>query len=270
MRQLEGYSQLKPDPLASSRQIDLLRDNIARLNYPGYPALKDRLVLDACSPEATVDGRLVLPDGPWEANTNKGRFDDENAPTEADQIKFTEMGLSLDSRGRPLHPWIHRMIADPTIGAVTGKGAYWKWGPNETADAIVIIRNSVLLIERYDTGDYSLPGGFLDKNEYPVHASIRELKEETNLTLPYSCRYIPVYEGPVADLRQTANAWPNNHAYLFIPNADELDLDSIRAGDDARTVAFFPVNEVLGNFALHGSHRYLLQRAVELMPLNLN
>jgi len=69
--------------------------------------------------------------------------------------------------------------------------------PAVTVDAVVFSKDEtywqVLLIQRKNEpfqDHWALPGGFLDENEDPDHAVLRELKEETTLTdialQPYS------------------------------------------------------------------------------------
>ena len=59
--------------------------------------------------------------------------------------------------------------------------------PALTADVVVVSRDArphVLLIKRkYEpfAGSWALPGGFVDENERPADAAVRELKEETGI-----------------------------------------------------------------------------------------
>jgi len=177
-------------------------------------------------------------------------------PTQLETELFIAHGYDVDSEGRPLHPHLDELGPLPT-----GKGAYWGWGPNYTADPIVITtedRPRVLLIHRNDTGDLALPGGFVDDKELnePIKASYRELEEETGLALTSSGTL--VYQGIVDDPRTTANAWPETSAYLF----NVAEPLPVQAGDDAREAGWYFIDELPDN--LYGSHAALIQKAIEV------
>lgn len=239
-----------------------LRHRLGEQVYPGYPALADRLHSGLGALALTVDDRPVLPDGPWTVQRKSDGPEHNEAPSPDDQVAFVQSGLRLDSRGRPLHPWFKAMFADPAIGVVTGRGFYRKWGPNRTADPIVISGDQVLLVERNDTGKLALPGGFIDGDETEEDAARRETLEETGVLLPDTTEGVRVYRGPVADLRVTAHAWPHTAAFLFRVNKDELPRPE--GADDARSADWFSVHDVLER-GLFGSHRFLLQRALEMI-----
>ena len=56
----------------------------------------------------------------------------------------------------------------------------WHNGPNYTADSVIInpIAQKILLIKR-SSGEWALPGGFVNPEEDSFTAAIRETKEET-------------------------------------------------------------------------------------------
>jgi len=169
---------------------------------------------------------------------------------------FIAAGYDIDLEGRPLHPNLSELGVLPT-----GKGAYWGWGPNYTADPLVLTtetRPRVLLIHRSDTGDLALPGGFVDKDELqtPITAAYRELEEETGLVLTSNGALI--YKGIVDDPRTTANAWPETSAYLF----NVAEPLPVQAGDDAKTAGWYFVDELPEN--LYGSHAALIEQALKL------
>jgi len=215
--------------------------------YPGYP--ETRLVIE--DPNLKIDS-IELPDGPWVMNNT-------NLPSESESQVFRDAGYKTDSEGRPLHPWLKDMITDPDLGVVTGKGKYWNWGPNYTADPIVITREErprVLLIQRSDTGKWALPGGFVDPGETdPIAAARRELFEEAGVQVEAPGELI--YQDVVADLRTTAHAWAETSAYRFF--VDE-PLPVI-AGDDAVNAEWRYIDELAED--LHGSHAVLIELALE-------
>ena len=210
--------------------------------YPEYPSR--RLVL----PEMTLD----IPDGPWQMN-------DTDRPSPDATNAFERAGYKTDAVGRPLHPLATQMLTDPSIGVVTGRGRYWRWGPNFAADAIVITEEPqphVLLIQRGDTGDWALPGGFINRGEKDAAKSARrELAEETQLHI--DTPGILVYKGVVGDKRTTLHAWVETSAYLFrIP-----ERLPVIGSDDARDARWVALDALEG--ALFGSHRYLLDQAIK-------
>jgi len=215
-------------------------------HYPGYPT--ERLTLNLPSEYPLQD--IDIPDGPWSFNTTP-------PPTPEATALFTNQGYETDSLGRPLHPWAHRLLSTENGGVTTGKGAYWHWGPNPTADPLVITnepRRRILLIERSDTGALALPGGFVNGDEPPHAAALRELQEETGLQLTQ--KGLLIYKGPVADLRTTLHAWAETSAYVF-------SVDSpyeVTGNDDALNAAWYFIDELPAS--LFGSHAHLIKLAL--------
>lgn len=110
---------------------------------------------------------------------------------------------------------------------------------------IFTVRNnqlSVLLIKRKGhpyKGQWALPGGFVDVSESLDEAAVRELKEETDLTVEEGyLEQLRTYGSPDRDPR----GYVVSTAYVaLIPHAS-----SPTAGDDAAEARFFPVGDVLG------------------------
>lgn len=214
--------------------------------YPSYPTT--RLILDI-EPGCSLQDKQ-FPDGPWTLNTTP-------LPSPDETLHLQTKGYQTDSLGRPLHPWAQHLLSSEHGGIVTGKGAYWNWGPNPTADPIVITtekRPRILLIERSDTGVLALPGGFLDGNEPPHDAALRELEEETSLKLSQTGTLI--YQGPVSDLRGTLHAWAETSAYLFTVDAP----CDVAGNDDALSAKWYFIDELPGT--LFGSHALLVEMAL--------
>lgn len=210
--------------------------------YPGYP--EKRLHLPAAPENA------LLPDGVWWVKQDRAAYEALDEP-------------------RPLHPWLNEMITDPSLGVVCGKGFYWNWGANNAADPIVIRRDletpHVLLIQRGDTGQWALPGGFINDNETGLEAAKREAFEESGIDLDSLEPVVRhIYQGPVADIRTTAHAWAETDAWAFeIPAlaASSLKEMSWRGSDDAVAAAWVSLHGLQDT--LFGSHSLLIGRALE-------
>ncbi len=239
--------------------LELLKDQLAEGNYPGYPDNSSRMTIHDTKPH--VGESIIIPKGPWWVNPDEvdERCDRQDFPT----VK------SFDSYDRPLHPWFSEMIVNRKLGIVAGKGFYWNWGPNYTADPIILRHDQdephVLLIERGDTGKLALPGGFVDdSDETLVHAAIREAQEEAFIDPGELGDPKVIYEGPVADLRTTAHAWAETTAVRFDIDdkvARKMPLQPYEGGDDAAMALWLPASKI-GNY-LFGSHRLLIEQALE-------
>lgn len=240
-------------------QLDLLAGALERASYPGYPETKDRLVCVVAALGQTATGAFEVPEGPWMVPGNIPMRSDNLRPSALAADNLRHQGYQTDSEGRPLHLWFQRMVEDPRIGVLGGKGAYWNWGPNRTADSVVVHGDAILLIERGDTGDWALPGGFINGNEHAARAARREAAEETGVQLGRAWG-IPIYKGPVVDPRMTAHAWPETTAYLFSLPAETQRPPALGA-DDARRAEWVPLEQIR-NLRLFGSHLFLARLAL--------
>ena len=182
-----------------------------------------------------------------------------DAPSSDEQVALLNQGVSLDKHGRPLHPWRHRNVDD--LPANNGRGKFYYWGPNQTVDPVVItneIEPRILLVQRRDTGDWALPGGFTDPGEAPQHAASREVHEETGITIPED-EWHKYFHGPVDDPRSTLFAWPETTALVAIIKYSVPPTPI--AGDDA-VRAMWRRLDSFESLRLYGSHASLIQRAL--------
>ncbi|MFJ9530489.1 NUDIX domain-containing protein [Streptomyces cyaneofuscatus] len=74
-----------------------------------------------------------------------------------------------------------------------------------TADVVLLAAGHVLLIQRrWDphAGSWALPGGHVDAGETSLQAAVRELEEETGLTVPADAlRQVGAFDAPGRDPR---------------------------------------------------------------------
>lgn len=109
--------------------------------------------------------------------------------------------------------------------------------PKPCAGTLVVDGDSVLLIKRMNRpreGTWSLPAGFLEHDESPQAAAVRELREETSLRLPTAA----------LDLFQTAFVrHPHGQHVLvvvYVAAADQTIGDGVpEPGDDADDARFW-------------------------------
>ncbi len=116
-----------------------------------------------------------------------------------------------------------------------------------TVDAVVVHSNHVLLIERGGLpgrGLYALPGGFLDPDETLFNACLRELREETNVSLSdadwrAAYKAQQTFDEPTRSVRGRSIT----QGFYFQLN-DTLPLPQVLGGDDAKRAFWVPLSEL--------------------------
>ena len=101
--------------------------------------------------------------------------------------------------------------------------------------------------KRYYWSGAALPGGHIEAHEGLVESVIREVKEETNLTLENVVIFpVGVYEGNNRDPRDSDSAWSKSHAFFYrIPQeVFEHQKEHIRGLDDAEDVDWKSIEEI--------------------------
>ena len=133
----------------------------------------------------------------------------------------------------------------------------WYDGPNYTADSVIInpIAQKILLIKR-SSGEWALPGGFVNPEEDSFTAAIRETREETGTIISDSP--ILIYKGLVNDPRNSQTSWIETSVYLFIVN----ELSEVSGRDDAIDAAWLSLNNLP---KLYASHDEIVARAIDYL-----
>ena len=107
--------------------------------------------------------------------------------------------------------------------------------PKLTVDCIIEYQSKIVLIKRKNPPlGWALPGGFVDVGETVEEAVIREMKEETNMTLK-DLKQFHVYSDPKRD--------PRFHTVSVIFTA-KSDTEP-KAGDDAKEAKPFTRQEIM-------------------------
>ena len=112
-------------------------------------------------------------------------------------------------------------------------GFIYYQNPVPAAGVIVAQNNEILLVKRAHPpkiGWWCIPAGFMEWNEHPSETAIRELEEETSLTVKISS-FFNVYSG---------NDDPRTNAILMLYLGDIVS-GTPKAADDALEVGFFPL-----------------------------
>jgi 8-oxo-dGTP diphosphatase len=140
--------------------------------------------------------------------------------------------------------------------ATPGRFSYDYARPALTVDVVLVTREAkprVLLIERKGepfAGKWALPGGFVEEGERLAAAAVRELEEETGLTVT---ELEPLYTA--GDPGRDPRGW--TVSVVFLARVDARKAKAV-AGDDAAKVGWFPLGKLP---ELAFDHSMLLERA---------
>ncbi len=165
------------------------------------------------------------------------------------------------------------VAAGPAFTRITAEAAFlahyrqaWHAAPYApmfvTVDNVATWRDQVLLIKRAQQpglGQWALPGGFIDLDETLVTSCLRELREETGITVDAAAiRSQRVFDDPLRSQRGRTIT----HAYRFV--LDDLPEPPLAMGaDDAAAAAWVPI-AALRPERLFDDHYFILQTLLGL------
>ena len=109
---------------------------------------------------------------------------------------------------------------------------------------------TIALIKRRDDGCWALPGGLVDWGEDIEQAAIRELSEETGLTVTRIERLVGVYSNPERD--------PRMHSVCIVVAAQVEGSVAIKDVLEVETVQNFAIADIPFDQLAH-DHRHQLQ-----------
>ena len=135
-----------------------------------------------------------------------------------------------------------------------------------TVDAVVMQAGHILVVKRGinpGKGKYALPGGFLGQTERLLDAAIRELKEETLITVPRrvlegSLKEVHTFDSPT----RSARGRTITHAHFF--NLDMAGpLPVVKGSDDAADALWLSISDVVSNEEMfHEDHVAIIQHFI--------
>lgn len=175
--------------------------------------------------------------------------------------------------GRPVRP-------GPSTGIQRGRGHLGHWGEQAAADAIVIIRTRpgsigwpwLLMVERGDGLGWALPGGYQDADEDAVTTALRELAEETGLTVGREQVLRTWSPRLIDDPRGTDEAWIVSTPVVIHLGHGHERLPCVEGRDDARRAAWLCAVEMAAlerhldhqyGGRVWAAHRDLIERTIE-------
>ena len=134
-----------------------------------------------------------------------------------------------------------------------------------TVDAVVVHSNHVLLIERGGLpgrGLYALPGGFLDPDETLFNACLRELREETNVSLS-DADWRAAYQSQQTfdEPNRSVRGRSITQGFYFRLD-DALPLPQVLGGDDAKRAFWVPLSEVRSELMFEDHYAIIQELAV--------
>jgi len=108
--------------------------------------------------------------------------------------------------------------------------------PKLAVDAIIIVDNKVVLIERHNPPHgWAFPGGFVDYGESVEDAVIREVEEETSLKIVNSTlEQVHTYSAPDRD--------PRGHVVSVVFSCEATGTP--KAQDDAKNIDLFDIGNL--------------------------
>lgn len=137
-------------------------------------------------------------------------------------------------------------------------------GPYITADAVVTFGRFVALIQRRDSDDWALPGGFIDhaKNETLLACAVRELQEETGLRLDIAER--PWFGFTVGDpvVFDAIDRDPRRRIItcaFHVKLHDKGSFPNLIAGSDAKEAVWFALDSLP---YLYADHNWIISKVL--------
>lgn len=133
-----------------------------------------------------------------------------------------------------------------------GADSYCMCTPSLAIDCIIEVGNEkVVLVWRKDppADKFAIPGGFVSVGETAEIATMREVKEETNLTVS-RLEQFKLYSDPTRDARR--------HTVSMVFRCIVDSVEDLHTGDDAKSVKVVDLKDVL-SLNLAFDHKFIFE-----------
>ncbi len=135
--------------------------------------------------------------------------------------------------------------------------------PSYTVDATIIAKQDqkvLLILRKHDpfAGKWAFPGGFMDMDETPKEAIVRELEEETHIT-GVELTQFKTYGALGRDPRG------RTISTLFLGFVEHTTDVKAKGGDDAAEAKWFPLNQIPD---LAFDHGMIFEEVFEFLKMN--
>ncbi len=123
-------------------------------------------------------------------------------------------------------------------------------------------RGEILLQKRADNGFWGLPGGAVDVGESVEQGAVREVLEETNLTVTIK-RFVGIYSDPK---HFTIASYPGGDIVQFVSVVFECEYQSgeLATSDESTDIGYFPTDALPENTML--SHLIRIEDTIANLP----
>jgi ADP-ribose pyrophosphatase YjhB (NUDIX family) len=129
------------------------------------------------------------------------------------------------------------------------------YAANFAVDAVCLNKGKIYLIDRTDGKGWALPGGFIDENETPINAVIRELEEETKCKRNNISKIEELEITKGYDYREI-----NIYTYPFIVHI--IDPDELKFADDAKNGKWVLLNRAIKYKLAFPHHNDILKKVI--------